>query len=288
MIHARTFQVLACEFSIATACDEIADRLDYVSVSATQHYPVSRQVAYRIELTEAEYLLWEDGRVWFRDGSADRVLIELFRRVYAMVYAEMRGCPRLHAGCGEYQGRLFLAAGAKGAGKSTLMTRLLFDGFTVFGDEVVLGLGREVIALPRRFHLKSPGLNLLPEVAVMADRLPFVMGDTGHKIMAFDPTDAGFPWTIRRGRPEAIFFLHPNHGGATLVEPCSQVDMIQALMTQSALDEEDGVKWIRSIGALVRDAECYNLRVGDLSTAALVVGTTLKAAVPCEPGTDLR
>ncbi len=288
MIHTRTFQVLACEFSIATPCDEFAERLDYVSVSATQHYPVSRALAYRIERTDGEYLLWEDSGVWYRDGSADRVLIELFRRVYAVVYAEMRGCPRLHAGSGEHYGRLFLAAGPKGAGKSTLMTRLLFDGFTVFGDEVVLGLGREVIALPRRFHLKSPGLHLLPEVAVMADRLPFVMGDGGHKIMAFDPTDAGLPWTIRRGKPEAIFFLQPNHGGATRIASCSQVDMIQALMTQSALDDDDGVKWIRSIGALVRDAECYNLSVGDLSTAALVIGTTLKAAVPCEPGADLR
>jgi hypothetical protein len=245
---------------------------------------VSRQVAYRVEHTDGEYLVWENDDEWYRDGSADRVLIELFRRLYVVVYGEMRGCARVHAGCGAYQGRLFLAAGPKGAGKSTLMTRLLFDGFTVFGDEIVLGLGREVIALPRRFHLKTPGLDLLPQVAAMADRLSFVMGDGGHKIIAFDPTDAGLPWAIRPGTPEAIFFLEPNHQGATLVEPCSKVAMIQALMTQSVLDGDDGGAWMRSIGMLVRDAECYNLRMGDLSTAAQAIGATLKRAVASESG----
>lgn len=288
MSHTRTFQVLACEISLATTCGEIAEKFDYVSVNATQDYPLLRQVAYRVAREDEEYVLWENGEVWCRDGNADRIVIELFRRLYAVVYAEMSGCPRLHAGSGEYQGRLFLAVGPKGAGKSTLMTRLLFDGLTIFGDEVVLGLGREVIALPRRFHLRSPGLRLLPEAAALADGLPFVMSDAGHKIFAFDPTDAGLPWTIRRGKPEAIFFLHPNHAGGTLVEPCSQVDMIQALMTESALDVDDGAAWIRSIGMLVRDAECYNLRVGELSTAASVIATTLTAAVPCEPGAKLR
>ena len=277
MIHARTFQVLACEISIATTCPDIAEKLDYVAVGATQQYPVSRQIAYRVERTDDQYLVWEDEDVWFRDGSADRVLIELFRRMYAVVYAEMRGCPRLHAGCGGYQGRLFLAAGPKGVGKSTLMSRLLFEGFTVFGDEIVLGLGREVIALPRRFHLKAPGLDLLPQVAALAARLPFVMGDGGHKIIAFDPTDAGFPWAIRPGKPEAIFFLQPNHGGPTTVEPCPKVTMIQSLMTQSALDGDDGGAWIRSLGTLVSGAECYNLRVGNLSTSALVMGAALKS-----------
>jgi hypothetical protein len=278
VIHARTFQVLACQVSISTACCEIADRLDYVAVRAVQQYPLSRQVAYRVERTDDGYLVWENEDVSYRDGSADRVLIELFRRMHAAVYGQMTGCPRLHAACGGYEGTLFLAAGPKGVGKSTLMTRLLFEGFTVFGDEIVLGLGREVIALPRRFHLKTPALDLLPQVAAVADRLPFVMGDGGHKIIAFDPTDAGLPWDIRPGRPAAIFFLQPNHEGATTVESCPKVAMIQSLMTQSALDGDDGGAWIRSLGTLVRGAECHTLRVGDLSTAALVMRDTLKAA----------
>lgn len=287
MIQSRTFQLLGCEIALATTCSEIAEKFDYLCVGATQRYPISRRVAYRIERVGDQYLLWEDDAVGCQDGNADRILIELFRRVYAAVYAEMPGCPRLHAGSGAYQGRLFLAVGPKGAGKSTLMTRLLFDGFTVFGDEMVLGLGRDAIALPRRFHLKAPGLHLLPEVMALVDRLPFVTSDAGHKIFALDPTDVGLPWTIYRGRPEAIFFLHQNHGGATQVEPCSQVDMIQALMTQSALDD-DGVTWIRSIGMLVRDAECYNLRVGDLSSAASVIAATLTPVVACRPDTELR
>ncbi len=69
-----------------------------------QQYPLSRQVAHLVERTDDDYLVWENEDVWFRDGSADRVLIELFRRLYAVVYAQMSGCPRLHAGCGGYRG----------------------------------------------------------------------------------------------------------------------------------------------------------------------------------------
>jgi hypothetical protein len=278
MIHTRTFQLLACEVSISTACREISEKLDYLSVRAEQQYPVSARVAFRVEQDADAYLLIENEEVRLRDGSADRIFIELFRRMHTVVYSQMAGSPRLHAGSGLYQGKLFLAAGPKGVGKSTLMTRLVFEGFTVFGDEMVLGLGEEVIALPRRFHIKTPALALLPQVAAVADRLPFVIGDAGYRIMAFDPTDAGLPWAIRPGRPEAIFFLQPNHQGATTVEPCAKVAMIQSLMTQSTLDGDDGSAWIRALGTLVRGADCYRLHVGDLSSAARVVQDTLQTA----------
>jgi hypothetical protein len=278
MSYARTFQVLACEVSLATGCDDLAGKLDYVTVDAVQWFPRSRRVAYDVERTDDSYLVREDGDVCHRAGSADEAVIALFHRMHAATYREMAGCPRLHAGCGAYAGAMFLAAGPKGAGKSTLMAKLVFEGFEVFGDEMVLGLGREVIALPRRFHLKPPALDLLPEVAAVADRLPFVLGDTGLKILAFDPTDAGRPWTIRPGTPAAIFFLEPNHAGPTTIEPCAKVVMTRLLMTQSALDGADAAAWIRSIGALVRAADCYRLHVGDLSTAASLMQATLSTA----------
>jgi len=54
--------------------------------------------------------------------------------------------------------------------------------------------------------------------------------------------------------------------------------MIQSLMTQSTLDGDDGSAWIRSLGTLVRGAECYTLHVGDLASAARVMQDTLQSA----------
>jgi hypothetical protein len=286
--YTRTFQLLACEISISTACREISDKLDYVSVRAEQHYPLSAHVGFRVDKDHDAYELFENERLVLRDGNADRILIDLFRRMHGVVYGEMAGSPRLHAGSGMYDGMLFLTVGPKGVGKSTLMTRLLFEGFTVFGDEMVLGLGSEVIALPRRFHIKAPALPLLPQIAAVAERLPFVIGDGGDRIMAFDPTDAGLPWAIRPGRPAAIFFLEPNHHGTTTVEPCARVAMIQSLMTQSALDGDDGRGWIRALGTLVRGAECYTLRIGDLSSAARVMREALQSAATREHQTTFH
>ena len=278
MIGTRHFQVLACEISLETTCPEIAARLEYVTAGAVQEYPVSRRVAYGIDRAGEEYLLREDGDACYRSDCADRVVIELFRRMHGVVYGQMRGRLRLHAGCAEYQGRAFLAVGPKGAGKSTLMARLVFEGFSVSGDEMVFVLGREVTALPRRFHLKPPAIGLLPQVAALADRLPFVLGDDGRKIIAFEPTDAGIPWIIRSAAPAAVFFLVPNHGGATIVRPCPKLDMIRALMSQSTIDADDAGTWIRAVGALVRATDCYTLHLGDLGTAARVMRETLGTA----------
>jgi hypothetical protein len=64
--------------------------------------------------------------------------------------------------------------------------------------------------------------------------------------------------------------------------------MIQSLMTQSALDGDDGRGWIRALGTLVRGAECYTLRIGDLSSAARVMRETLQSAVTREHQTTFH
>jgi|GEM_PF-5353842 len=46
-----------------------------------------------------------------------------------------------------------MLVGDKGAGKTTLSARLLFEDIEVFGDEKVLVQGSKVIPLPRKFHL---------------------------------------------------------------------------------------------------------------------------------------
>jgi len=76
----------------------------------------------------------------------------------------MKDFVKIHAACGSIQGRRFLVAGDKGAGKTTLITRFFFEGVAVHGDERVLLREQKVIPLPRKFHLKEGTVPLIPQL----------------------------------------------------------------------------------------------------------------------------
>lgn len=54
------------------------------------------------------------------------------------------------------------------------MTRLLFDGLHVDGDELVLIRDGKTVPFPRRFHIKKSSLDLLPQIKSIIDTLPYI------------------------------------------------------------------------------------------------------------------
>lgn len=174
---------------------------------------------------------------------------------------------RIHAGCGELGGRRFLVAGDKGAGKTTLMVRLLFEGFRTVGDELVLMRDGKATPFPRRFHIKQDSVKLLPELEALFDSLPYNRTDYGHKMFSFTPRDAGFGWKIDEGEVCAIFYLQPNHGGQTRVEECPKYLMVQKIMPMTFLSETDDHMKIGELCSIIDRVDCYVLHVGDLKGA---------------------
>ncbi len=178
---------------------------------------------------------------------------------------------RIHAGCGELDGRRFLVAGDKGAGKTTLMVRLLFEGFRVIGDELVLVRDRRAIPFPRRFHIKQESMNLLPELNSLFASLPYNMTSYGHKMFSFTPQDAGYEWKIDEGDIHSIFYLEPNHGGQTRIEECPKYMMVNRVMPMSFLSETEDHMKINQLCNMIDRANCYILHVGDLEGAVSTI-----------------
>ena len=94
-----------------------------------------------------------------REGSLDYLLSEFQLALWSLNQVEMTGSPALHA-ASVTRGQRGVFVGDAGCGKTTLVLRLIGEGFAVEGDAlVVVGQGW-TFALPRRLHVRDGSLPL--------------------------------------------------------------------------------------------------------------------------------
>jgi len=223
---------------------------------------------YEVNAEGEGYRIIEDGVLPGHSvPSRMDMLNKLLMLVHAKSLSHFEGTIRIHAGYGERGGRRFIVVGDKGTGKSTLMVKLLLSGFRVTGDELVLVRDGEAFPFPRRFHIKQGSVPLLPEMAGLFETLPWNDTTYGHKMFSFSPTDAGLEWRVDAGKIDAVFYLEPNHGGATFIEECPKLVMLEKIMPMTFLSETGDHRKIPALCRMVDEADCYILRNGDLRGA---------------------
>jgi len=182
----------------------------------------------------------------------------------------MKDYVKIHAACGSVDGRRFLLVGEKGAGKTTLITRLLFDGIAAHGDEKILVRGAKVIPTPRKFHLKAGTIPLVPELDSICKSLTSYPG-YGVRTYYFAPSDAGFEWKIRWGPIDAIFYLLPRHGGETRLEVCPKWQMAQNLMLRSSDFDANPEGQMTDLCSLINRSNNFVIHIGELNGAVKAI-----------------
>jgi hypothetical protein len=271
MMLERSIQLLACEFHLLTDTETVAERIDGLRPSAVQDHEITRR--YRLEILSERggYRVREGNRAAEFEGELDAAVAFLDRRLHELAFDALAGFTKIHAGCGRWNECRFLVVGNKGAGKSTLMTRLLFENAcAVEGDEMVLVNDGQVVAYPRRFGIRRQTLQLIPDLSslpinTLSDPGPDELG--GFHVLALDPAQLGCAWHIRQGPAHFVFFMAARHMAPTRLTPCAPQMMAQRLLAQSAPPSGGSSQWIRDIGALVRNAATYELTIGDLDSA---------------------
>ena len=197
--------------------------------------------------------------------------IYIYELVNFHLMRQMGGFVKIHAACGSLNGVRFLLAGEKGVGKTTLATRLLFEDVAVHGDEKVLIRNRDVIPLPRKFHLKEGSVRLIPQIGPIWDRKIAYPAANGMRLCFFDPTDAGFHWQTKWDKVDIILYLEPNHGKSTDIESCPKWLMAQKLILQSLDFDTNPESHIDCLCKMVAQTESFLLRIGDLDGAVTAI-----------------
>jgi hypothetical protein len=279
--HERSIQLLACNFSLISDCEEFVATLDSQVQHASQNYPVSRHYRFEVRRMENGYRISEDAIDRPSQPDADAAAESLVARMYDLSMEALGEFTKIHAGCASLNGKRMVFSGPTRAGKTTLMTRLLYEGFAVYCDDIVLLRQGIVLPYPRRFWIRSQAVALLPELASVAHRMRQTQDH-----LPLDPTEMGLEWHIDEAPVDAVFFLEPNHGSATELVPCPKYAMAKLIMSQSVLPSGGAQDWINDVCAMLDKAESYVLRSGDLDSAVAAVKSALEPGSHREGNTN--
>ena len=271
----RVLQLLATEICIATDDPAIAAALDYIAPRAEQDVALRARVAYTVLRRGDGFAIERDGASCGVVAQRAAVLGELFERIHAATLEPFADAVRVHAASGSCEGRAFLAVGPKGAGKTTLALRLLFDGWRVFGDELVLLREGRTLAFPRKFYVKPGTVGLIPELAGISETLPAVRDARGSPILAFEPGDAGLPWRIETVRPEVVVVIEPAFANESRIDEFPRFRTVERILSQAALPGHRKGEAIQEVCAAVDRCRTFLLRLGPLDAAAAALRDVL-------------
>jgi len=126
--------ILGIDIQVVTNCKALARRLQHILVNSDEDVPVSGTVAIEVPKRGGEYVVLEGGEAIVSSPDAEWVTLYLHELINFRVAWHLKDFIKIHAASGSFRDKRFLLAGDKGAGKTTLITRLLFEGATVYGD----------------------------------------------------------------------------------------------------------------------------------------------------------
>ncbi len=274
------FQLLTCLVDIRYQDPSLRAVFAYLAVYTRHPFPIKKTLSYQIT-GNGPYRILEEGDELDRVATAADVLHLIYRRVYQRIlerYA-LAGWVVLHAALATIGGSRTLILGDKGAGKTTLATRLLYAGHAVEGDEMVLVRAGQAAAMPRAFHLKPGAERHIPELAAQIPQLPkMYAGDIG--ISALDPSQQGFDWTVSVAAVQRLVWISANHGGQTLLQPRPSFAAIQRIL-ESSLIWDGSRRALVTLAAGLGAKGGYELTLGE-PQAAVHLLESLEPA--CQPG----
>jgi hypothetical protein len=263
------FQLLPYRVEVAVDDDRLETAIDYLANGARQPLTPRATMHYAVN-GRGPYTLFEEGDYLARLDGPDDVLYVLYQRSHARLvdYLSLSGWVPLHAGVVSIAGRRALMLGSKGAGKTTLMLRLLYDGHAVEGDELVFTRGGDAVCLPRNFHVKPGAPELVPELGELWAGLPTTSTSDGVVIAAFNPTAGGFTWQLERGPIDVGFALRPNHGGSASCQRISTVALVEDAIGNAFPTTVAARDVVRACSAVLGRAAGHQLIVGDVARTA--------------------
>jgi hypothetical protein len=201
------------------------------------------------------------------DGTREYLIAHFLRALGSSVEEESGGGPLLHAATAIRNGARAVFVGDGGHGKTTLMLRLLQEGFAVEGDELVLVDAGAARAMPRRLRVKEGTLAVLPDLAAVIRAAPAIAEWNGGRVYSMVPDLNGAGWRIAPSAVRDLFFIEPNHGGSSVLSPLAPDLALAKLLSAAIMPTAGKAVAAMHLRRLVQGARSWRLQLGDLGRA---------------------
>ena len=212
------------------------------------------------------------------EGSLEAIAHALFRLKGALWRRHIKDLPVVHAAVAIIGGRRIVFVGDKGAGKTTLMLRLVQEGHAVHGDESLILEDEGPISYPRCLHVKETSLDILPGLSNRIRSMPSVTDWFGNVAYICPPSFLGGEWTITPGAIDDLVFLEPNFGGSSILSSLSREDSFARLIEFSFLPETGRARAAARLRNLAVEGHCWRLQTGNLDEAVARLRRLYKSA----------
>jgi hypothetical protein len=264
-VHTIIVRTLSREYRIRTKSDELARELSILSAQPEMAGKSLQPYEVNIETFNGRHRAVAADQTLI-EGTSVEVLSQLNLLIVTGVENEAPGAPVAHGASVVEENRRVLIFAMSGSGKSTLMLHLLSKGMAVEGDEHVVVLEQGVIVRPRPMYIKSGSLQVLPHCAEKVEQCPSRC-EGGEIIYSVAPSVFGRPWRIEAGRADHLVFADPNHGWSSTLSPLPRDEAFQRLVRDCFLPETGQSGAIARLRRLSLEAQCWHLRLGNLSEA---------------------
>lgn len=268
----QIIRLLACAFEVRTNSPELFNRLPLISQRSEQDVPLVRRETVSVIWDGSEFRITGCGAAEDFEFSALSAVESLSRRLHARAFAALPDHVRLRAAIGTCGKTGFLVVGP---GKTCLTVQLMLAGYEMAGDALVLLRGGEGLAFPQRFELREESLGLFPELAALKRFAGAAASPQLSRILMLDPIDFGLRWRIAPARVRAIFNIEPNYGGRTRLLACGKVETVRRILSHCAPPLSGRRDWLAELSMTVDRAETILIEIGDLETAAALLGERL-------------
>ena len=218
----------------------------------------------RSRIGTRRYAIWGDGVRLFKDCRSDEVLPYLEWGINRRVAESRCEYLQLHAASMVRNGKAVILPGGSGAGKSTLAAALVARGWTYFCDEFALvdPLTMCLHPFPKALCVKAGSFSVVEQLPLPLSKRRYHVRTIQRHVGYVSHRNVRGPAVETSGPVRFVVFPRYTEGEKPRLSRMPRAQAVFALAGLTMNRPAYETRLTSTLGALVRNAECFRLQCG--------------------------
>jgi hypothetical protein len=119
-------------------------------------------------------------------------------------------------------------------------------------------------------------VELLPQLKSSEEFIAFASDPARETLIGVDPIGLEKFCRLMPLKVSAFFFLEPNYGARTTIQPCGKLEMLRRIIPQCTPPASKRANWIGDLSRTIDNTDTFMLRLGELDSAVLAIKEILE------------